>query len=584
MNTIKTIFMTLFFATQILGAAKEKIKVLCTTTIIYDITRNIANESIEVTCLLPYGSDPHIYEPTPKDALKVAQADIIIKNGLLLEGWLNELITTSAHTHIIAEAAENIVPIKNIKLHSSPDPHAWMSPLHGITYAKNIAKVLVDNDPEHQEIYQANFETYKKSLLVLHNYIKTEINKINPTQRILITSHDAFRYYGNLYGIKVQSALGTSTDAEVQISDMENLINTINKSKIPAIFIESTINPKLLRQLANDQKIKIGGKLYADSIGDSLSVAPSYLAMLKYNTDTIVQGLTQNANITFIDQDLAWLIGVALFLFIWAFVGVYVMVLRVNKVHTNWNNYKIEVKNLTVSYEKKTVLSNINFTLQSGGIFGLLGPNGAGKSTLFKSILGLIKPDTGDVIINGLAVEDIRPMIAYIPQKEEIDWTFPASVYDIVLTGRLPHKQKYQTYNKDDKLKAHDAIQKMGLEEYEFRQIGDLSGGQQQRVFIARALCQEAELLFFDEPFVGVDITTEEKIIQMIKKMAQNHKTIIMIHHDLSKVKEYFDKVIMVNQSLIAYGDTDITFTQNNIAKTYRGKLSILQEADKYVF
>ncbi len=225
----------------------------------------------------------------------------------------------------------------------------------------------------------------------------------------------------------------------------------------------------------------------------------------------------------------------------------------------------------------------------------MLGPNGAGKSTLFKTILGLIKPDTGSIIINGKTIEDVRDKIAYIPQKEEIDWSFPATVFDIVLTGRLPHKSRFETYSKMDKRKTLAAIHRMGLEDLANRQIGDLSGGQQQRVFIARALCQEAEVLFFDEPFVGVDITTEEKIIQIIKKLIQleegkldkesfKKKTIIMIHHDLAKVKDYFDYVILINQLLIAFGPTHQTFNNENIAKTYSGRLAILQETDKYVF
>jgi ABC-type Mn2+/Zn2+ transport system ATPase subunit len=274
----------------------------------------------------------------------------------------------------------------------------------------------------------------------------------------------------------------------------------------------------------------------------------------------------------------------ALFLFVWAFFWLYFKIKPLKESNENWNNYKIEVKNITVSYEKKTVLSNINFNLESGKVYGLLGPNGAGKSTLFKTILGLIKPDSGSIIINSKTVDEIRDKIAYIPQKEEIDWSFPATVFDIVLTGRLPSKSRFGTYSKSDKEKANAAIQRMGLVELRNRQIGDLSGGQQQRVFIARALCQEAEVLFFDEPFVGVDITTEEKIIAIIKKLAEEKKTIVMIHHDLSKVKDYFDFVIMVNQLLIAFGPTSQVFNNDNIAKTYSGRLAILQETDKYVF
>lgn len=579
-------WLVLFFAYFYTSYVFAKPKVLCTTTIIYDIAQNIAKDKVEVLCLMPIGGDPHIYEPTPGDAQKVAEADIVIKNGLFLEGWLDELIAGAARSKPVYVATEGIDPIVSKNVHSSPDPHAWMNPVYGIEYARNIKNALIQNDTENAAFYEDNFQKYKQQLLDLEIYIVAEINRISPQKRVLITSHDAFRYYGNHFGIRVESALGNTTDAEVQIADINRLIAVIKETGISCIFVESTINPKLLNQLATDNGVKIGGNLFGDSIGDEKSGAGTYIDMLKYDTDVIVAGLSAQSSLKThtIDAQTFALIFSALFLFGWAFIWLYLRIKPLKKSELTWESYTIDVSNISVSYEKKTVLSNITFTLQSGKVYGLLGPNGAGKSTLFKTMLGLIKPDTGHVLINGVSVEDIRSKIAYIPQKEEIDWSFPATVFDIVLTGRLPHKSKFDTYSALDRQKALHAIQRMGLDDFKNRQIGDLSGGQQQRVFIARALCQEAELLFFDEPFVGVDITTEEKIIQIIKRLAEEKKTIIMIHHDLSKVKDYFDDVIMVNQLLIAYGSTPDTFNNDNISKTYSGRLAILQETDKYVY
>ena len=571
----------LFFITTITFA---KPKVVCTTTIIYDIAQNIAQDKVQLICLMPVGGDPHIYEPVPGDAQKVADADMILKNGLFLEGWLEKLINNKPSNTIYA-AANGIEAIQNKNLHASPDPHAWMDAKLGMIYAANIKNALVATNPANANFYEQNFQTYLQKLIALDQYIADKINSIPEKKRVLITSHDAFRYFGRHYGIRVEAALGTSTDAEAQIGDINNLIKIIKETSIGAIFIEATINPKLIYQLATDQGIKIGGKLYADSVGDPKSGAGTYIDMLRYNADTIANGLIGTGDDKIVvDVQVIALISSALFLFIWAFVWIYLKIKPNNHTKMDWHQYSIEVKNLSVSYEKKTVLTNINFTLQSGKLYGLLGPNGAGKSTLFKSILGLITPDSGEVIINGQKVSDIRNKIAYIPQKEEIDWTFPATVFDIVLTGRLPEKSQFELYSTIDKKKTTEAIQKMGLSEFANRQISDLSGGQQQRVFIARALCQEAEVLFFDEPFVGVDITTEEKIIAIIKKLVEERKTVIMIHHDLSKVKEYFDQIIMVNQRLIACGSTSALFTNENIAKTYGGRLAILQETDKYVF
>ena len=238
----------------------------------------------------------------------------------------------------------------------------------------------------------------------------------------------------------------------------------------------------------------------------------------------------------------------------------------------------ISVSGLSVSYEKKRVLTNIFLEMEAGKIYGIVGPNGAGKSTLFKAILGLIETNTGTVKINGKGIETQRKEVVYVPQKNDVDWTFPATVFDIVLMGRYPHKKIYQRLSKADKLMTMEALEEVGMTEFSDRQIGELSGGQQQRVFLARALCQEADIFFLDEPFVGVDMLTEEKIIQILKRLAEEGKTLLVVHHDLSTVENYFDKVVLLNQRLVAYGDTETTFTKENIGKAYGGQLPILHK------
>lgn len=238
----------------------------------------------------------------------------------------------------------------------------------------------------------------------------------------------------------------------------------------------------------------------------------------------------------------------------------------------------VEIKGLSVSYERKRVLSNIFMEVESGNIYGLIGPNGAGKSTLFKSILGIIKPNTGKIKVFDGHVDQIRKRVAYVPQKDEVDWSFPATVMDIVLMGRYPHKKILQRISNEDKRIAIESLQKLGIEDLKDRQIGALSGGQQQRVFIARALCQGADLFFLDEPFVGVDMTTEHKIIEILKELAEENKTVLVVHHDLASADDYFNKVILLNQRLITYGDTDEVFTRENIALTYAPQMKILQE------
>lgn len=242
------------------------------------------------------------------------------------------------------------------------------------------------------------------------------------------------------------------------------------------------------------------------------------------------------------------------------------------------SNTTIKVEGLSVSYETKRVLSNVYLNLIDSSIYGVIGPNGAGKSTLFKSILGLIDTSAGKISILGSDIKDVRKRIAYVPQKDEVDWQFPATVIDIVLMGRYPHKKILQRLNKEDFRIADEALESLGITDLRDRQIGALSGGQQQRVFLARALCQEADIFLLDEPFVGVDMTTEEKIISILKQLSASGKTLLVVHHDLSSVEAYFDKVILLNQRIIAYGPTAATFTQDNISKTYGPQLTILHK------
>jgi ABC-type Mn2+/Zn2+ transport system ATPase subunit len=238
----------------------------------------------------------------------------------------------------------------------------------------------------------------------------------------------------------------------------------------------------------------------------------------------------------------------------------------------------ISIKGLSVSYDKKIVLTNIFLDLEPGNVYGVIGPNGAGKSTLFKAILGLVDLNAGHITVDGQPIAEQRKNIVYVPQRDDVDWDFPATVLDIVLMGRYPHKKLLQRLDKKDKEAALAALREVGIEHLKDRQIGELSGGQQQRVFIARALCQGAGVLMLDEPFVGVDITTEEKIIGILRRLANEGKLLMVVHHDLSTVRSYFDKVILVNQRLIASGDTDSTFTDENIGKAYGGQLPILQK------
>ncbi|MDO5088463.1 MAG: metal ABC transporter ATP-binding protein [Leptotrichiaceae bacterium] len=232
----------------------------------------------------------------------------------------------------------------------------------------------------------------------------------------------------------------------------------------------------------------------------------------------------------------------------------------------------IKVEDLTVAYEEKPVLWDIELEIKKGVLMAIVGPNGAGKSTLIKTMLDLIKPATGEVLFYGKKHSKVRNRIAYVPQRGSVDWDFPTTVFDVVEMGRYGKVGWLKRVGKIDRKKTEEAILKVEMEEYKNRQISQLSGGQQQRVFLARALVQDADIYFMDEPFQGVDSKTEKSIVNILKKLRDEGKTVIVVHHDLQTVKNYFDYVTFINVSVIASGHVDEIFTPENIEKTYKSK------------
>jgi ABC-type Zn uptake system ZnuABC Zn-binding protein ZnuA len=274
--------------------AKDKLLVVATASMIADMAKNIAGDKAIVECIVPIGGDPHTYTSTPRDVKLVAAADLILKNGLTFEGWLSELIDNSGTKGETILVTNGVKVIESAKYKNSTDPHAWMDATNGYVYIQNIRDALIKIDPTNKAFYESQHDLYRKQLEETHQYIHDLIQTIPAERRILITSHDAFQYYGRQYGIRLEAIMGISTDVDVQTSDMVRLNKVIKESGVPAIFMESTINPKLLQQLAADNNITIGGELYADSIGDEESPAPSYIAMLRHNTEVIAKALKQD--------------------------------------------------------------------------------------------------------------------------------------------------------------------------------------------------------------------------------------------------------------------------------------------------
>lgn len=243
----------------------------------------------------------------------------------------------------------------------------------------------------------------------------------------------------------------------------------------------------------------------------------------------------------------------------------------------------IDVRGLSVSYNEKNVFSDITFTVKEHQIVGIIGPNGAGKSTLIKAMLGFMPVDKGTVKYLNQPIAKNRKIIAYVPQRSSIDMDFPVLVEDVVMMGRYPHISWWGLPSKDDKEVVKESLNQVGMYEYRKRQIGQLSGGQQQRVFLARALAQEATLFFLDEPFAGIDMSSENMIMELLKKLRDMGKTLFVVHHDLSKAECYFDSLLLLKNKLIAFGDSREVFQVERLQEAYDGKVTTFTNKNSLV-
>ena len=238
----------------------------------------------------------------------------------------------------------------------------------------------------------------------------------------------------------------------------------------------------------------------------------------------------------------------------------------------------LTVENVSAAYRKNEVLTDVNFQIKPGTLTSIVGPNGAGKSTLLKVMLELHPTITGNVTFFGETYRTAKSRIGYVPQRGSVDWDFPTNALDVVTMGLYGKIGWFKWPKKEHKHKAMAALKEMKMQDYANRQISQLSGGQQQRVFLARALAQDADLYFLDEPLAGVDATTEKAIMETLKMLKESGKTVMVVHHDLQTVEEYFDQVLLLNKKVIAHGPTSKTFTKENIMKAYGGTLHWMGE------
>ncbi len=243
----------------------------------------------------------------------------------------------------------------------------------------------------------------------------------------------------------------------------------------------------------------------------------------------------------------------------------------------------LSIHSMTVAYHQRPVLWDVEYDAPEKSLIAVVGPNGAGKSTLIKACLGIIPKVSGTVEFWGAPFQSQRSRIAYVPQRESVDWDFPISALEVVCMGRYARLGWCRRVSNEHREIARECLKRVDLSDYADRQINQLSGGQQQRVFLARALAQDAELYLMDEPFAGVDAATEQAIVTVLRELKEKGATVICVHHDLVTVPEYFEEVILLNTRVVASGSTQLAFTEENLKRTYGGRLTLLDEASQAI-
>jgi ABC-type Zn uptake system ZnuABC Zn-binding protein ZnuA len=298
MNNIKYFLTAVMFGVILSGCGTKenktstgKIKAVSSITIINDLVKNIGGDKVDAISICGVGIDPHTYKPKPNDPKTVSESDIVFINALALEHWIEEMVHNAGGNKKVVTVTEGITPITDEMGFGDPDPHAWFDIKNVKTYSENIAKAFIELDRENEAYYKSNLDTFVKKLDSLDAWVKLEIETIPPEKRLLITSHDAFRYFGKAYGLEVRGLQGISTEAKAQTEDVKKLVDLIKERKLKSVFIETSVNPKLLEEISRETGATVGGTLFSDSVGDEGTFEGTYIGAVTFNVNTIVKAL-----------------------------------------------------------------------------------------------------------------------------------------------------------------------------------------------------------------------------------------------------------------------------------------------------
>jgi ABC-type Mn2+/Zn2+ transport system ATPase subunit/ABC-type Zn uptake system ZnuABC Zn-binding protein ZnuA len=499
-------------------------RVLATFTILADIADRVAGDVLTVDSLTRPGAEIHGYDPTPGDIRAAADADLIISNGLGLENWLDKLMSDSDATRVTA--TDGIDPI-TIEGTDDPNPHAWMSPTLAADYVDTIAAAFADNFPDDAATFRRNAGEYKAELAEVETTMRDGLAALPANQRALQTCEGAFSYLTREAGMSESYIWPVNSGEE------------ITPRTDPARRRLRPRQGRPRRLLRVHRRPRPQGTAHA---GDRGRRRRHPLRRLTHRGQRGRPHLPRPHPLRHPDHHR-----------------------RPARRRPLMTAPAIDVRGLGVHYGSVHALDDVTLRLDHGRIHGLIGTNGSGKSTLFNTLMGEVRPTTGTVTVADAA--DHR--VAYVPQSESVDWTFPLSVREVVMTGRYGHMGFLRHPRAADRAAVTDALARTDLTDLAGRQIGQLSGGQKKRTFVARGLAQQARTVLLDEPFAGVDTTSQAMITALLHEMADAGACILISTHDLASVDALCDTVTMLHGTVVAHGAPAEVMTTDNLMTTF---------------
>ncbi len=540
-------------------ADSGRIQVVTTVSPITNIVQNVGGDKIDITGIVPEGTNSHTFEPAPSDAAVLANADVVFINGLHLEEPTKELADANvpAGVPIIELGTRTVTPEQYIydfsfpRSGGDPNPHLWTNPLYAMSYAKIVKDELSKLDPADAAVFASNFQAFKERIEELDRDVREVTQTVPPENRVLLTYHDSFPYFAREYGWKVIGAIQPSDFAEPTPQEVAGLIDQIEAEHVPAIFGSEVFPSTVLQQIADETGARYVDSLRDDDLpGENGDPDHSYFGLMVFDFTTFMGALGGDVE----------------------------PLRRVRSRQRRPRRHDrlpllstlVRFERVTCRYGREPVLINVDLAVDEGDFIGVVGPSGSGKTTLLRAVAGAVRP------IAGRIARDRSVAVGYVPQVETVNWYFPITVREAVLMARIDRRRVVPWSSREDVRDADEVLERLGLAGVGGRHIRELSGGQQQRVFIARAMLRRPKLLLLDEPTSGVDVRTRHDIMHLIHELHHDGLAIVLTTHDLNGIAAHLPELVCLNREVIAVGRPQDVITPEVLERTYGAPLEVL--------